>query len=109
MGGAGTVQVLISFDLLPGADDGYREFVTETGVPFWRRQPGVLKVSGYRNLLGGRPQIVALVECQSAEAALNVLASQEYRNIIKMQSKFVTNRSVCLLEPTGRTPAGEER
>jgi hypothetical protein len=98
------VQILISFDLRPGPEQEYADFVVQTGVPFWRSQPGILSVKGFRNILGASPRIVSEVECESLEAAQRVLDSAEYRAIVDQQARFVTNRSVLLLAPTGRTP-----
>jgi hypothetical protein len=97
------VQILISFDLRPGLDQEYSEFVVKTGVPFWRSQPGIVAVKGLRNILGASPRIVSEVECESLEAAMRVLASPEYQAIVDQQARFVTNRAVLLLAPTGRT------
>lgn len=96
------VQILISFDLRPGLDREYREFVVGTGVPYWRSQPGVLSVRGYRNILGASPRIVSEVDCESPEAAMRILTSAEYQAIVDQQARFVTGRSVLLLTPTGR-------
>jgi hypothetical protein len=98
------VQILISFDLRPGLDQEYNDFVVHSGVPFWRSQPGILSVKGFRNILGASPRIVSEVECENVEAAVRVLASSEYQAIVDQQARFVTNRSVLLLSPTGRTP-----
>jgi len=100
------VQILISFDLRPGLEQEYADFVVRTGVPFWRSQAGILSVKGFRNILGASPRIVSEVECESLDAALRVLASSEYQAIVDQQARFVTNRSVLLLAPTGRTPEG---
>jgi hypothetical protein len=97
------VQVLISFDLRPGLDQEYSDFVVKTGVPFWRSQPGLLAMRGYRNVLGSSPLIVAEADCESLEAAMRILASPEYHALVDQQARFVTNRSVLLLAPTGRT------
>ena len=99
------VQILISFDLQPGLEQEYAEFVTGTGVPFWRAQAGVVSVRGYRNILGASPRIVSEVDCESLEAAMRILASPEYQAIVDRQARFVTGRSVLLLAPTGRTQA----
>jgi len=97
------VQILISFDLRPGLEQEYAEFVTNNGLPFWRAQPGVLSVRGYRNILGASPRIVSEVDCESLEAAVRILARSEYQAIVEQQARFVTGRSVLLLAPTGRT------
>jgi hypothetical protein len=97
------VQILISFDLRPGLDQEYSDFVVDTGVPFWRSQPGLVSVKGYRNILGASPRIVSEVDCESLEAAIRILASAEYQAIVDQQARFVTGRSVLLLAPTGRT------
>jgi hypothetical protein len=98
------IQLLISFDLRPGLDQEYGDFVVHTGVPFWRAQSGILAVKGFRNVLGASPRIVSEVDCDSLDAALRVLNSPEYQAIVDRQARFVTNRSVLLLAPTGRTP-----
>lgn len=99
----GKVQILISFDLRHGLTQEYANFVTETGVPFWRAQPGVLSVRGYRNVLGASPRIVSEVDFEDLEAAMRILASAEYQTIVDQQARFVTGRGVLLLAPTGRT------
>lgn len=97
------VQILLSFDLRPGLEQEYKDFVVGTGVPFWRSQPGVLSVRGYRNILGASPRIISEVDCESPDAAMRILASAEYQDIVEQQARFVTGRSVLLLAPTGRT------
>jgi len=97
------VQILISFDLRPGAEPEYSEFVVKTGVPFWRSQAAVLSVRGYRNLSGSSPHIVSEVDCESLETAMGILESAQYQAIVEQQARFVTGRSVLLLAPTGRT------
>ena len=97
------VQILISFDLRPGLAQEYNDFVVKTGVPFWRSQPGVVSVRGYRNILGASPRIVSEVDCESLEAAMRILAGSDYQAIVDQQARYVTGRSVLLLAPTGRT------
>jgi hypothetical protein len=97
------VQILISFDLRPGLEQEYADFVIHTGVPFWRSQPGALSVKGFRNILGASPRIVSEVDCESLDAAMRILASCEYQAIVDQQARFVTGRAVLLLAPTGRT------
>ena len=97
------VQILITFDIRPELEEEYGRFVERVGMPFWRDRNGILAVRGFRNVLGGSPQIVAEVDCESLEAACSALFSPEYERVLKQQAKFVTNRSVCLLAPTGRT------
>lgn len=96
------VQILITFDIRPELEEEYRRFVEHVGMPFWRDRPGIVAVRGFRNVLGGSPQIVAEVDCESLEAACNALFSPEYEAILKQQARLVTNRSVWLLTPTGR-------
>jgi hypothetical protein len=103
------IQILISFDLLPGVQETYHDFVVNTGMPFWRNQTGVRAVRGFRNILGSHPQIIAQVDCEDLDAAIRVLSSSEYAAIVEEQSKFVTNREVWLLEPTGRTSTYDDR
>ena len=93
---------MISFDIRPGSEEGYARFVEDTGIPFWRDRPGIGAIRGFRNVLGCSPQIVAEVDCDSLEAACRALASPEYESILREQARFVTNRSVWLLTPTGR-------
>ena len=102
------VTIMISFDLLPGVEEEYGRFVTERGVPYWKRQEGLLEISGYRNLLGGSPHIVSQMKCRDGETALRILSDPEYREIVKEQARFVTDRSVLLLEPSGRTPQQDQ-
>ncbi len=97
------VQILISFNLRPGVEREYSAFVVEKGVPFWHTQQGIVAVRGYRNILGGTPQIFSEVDCDSLEDAMAVLSSQAYRAIVEQQAQFVTDRTVVLLAPTGRT------
>lgn len=102
------VVIMISFDLRPGVEEEYSAFVTQTGVPFWRRQEGLLEISGYTNLLGGSPQVVSQMKCRDAATALRILSDPEYKEIVRQQARFITGRQVLLLEPSGRTPAPEK-
>ena len=97
------VQILVTFDIRPGLEEDYARFVKDVGMPFWQDRPGILAVRGLRNVLGGSPQIVAEVDCESLESAWAALTDAEYESVLKQQSDFVTNRSVLLLTPTGRT------
>ena len=97
------VQILITFDIRPELEDEYSRFVKDVGMSFWRGRTGILAVRSFRNMPGDSPQIVAEVDCESLESACNVLASPEYQTILKQQARLVTNRSVWLLTPTGRT------
>jgi hypothetical protein len=97
------VQILISFDLRPGLDEEYNDFVVKTGVPFWRSQTGILSVKGFRNILGASPRIVSEIDCDSLAVAMRILASAEYQSIVDQQARFVTGRAALLLAPTGRT------
>jgi hypothetical protein len=95
-------QILITFDIRAGLEDEYARFVEDTGMPFWRDRPGIMAVRGFRNVLGGSPHIVAEVDCEGLEAARDALGSPEYQTVLEEQARFVTNRSVWLLTPTGR-------
>lgn len=103
------VQIMISFDVLPGMQEVYQDFVLSTGVPFWINQTDVLAVRGFRNILGSHSQIIAQVDCEDLGAAIRILSSPEYRAIVEEQSQFVTNRMIWLLEPTGRTLPYDDR
>jgi hypothetical protein len=83
-------------------EDEYARFVEDTGMPFWRNRSGIVAVKGFRNVLGGSPHIVSEIDCESLESARNALASPEYQSVLGQQARFVTNRSVWLLTPTGR-------
>jgi len=96
------MQILITFDIRPESEEEYGRFVEQIGMPFWRDRPGIVAVRGFRNMLGSSPQIVAEVDCDSLEAACDALFSPEYEKVLRQQAKFVTNRSVWLLTPTGR-------
>ena len=102
------VVIMISFDLRPGVEADYSDFVTRVGVPFWRRQEGLLEIAGYTNLLGASPQVVSQMKCRDAATALRILSDPEYKEIVRQQAEFVTGRQVLLLEPSGRTPSPEE-
>jgi hypothetical protein len=96
------VQILITFDIRAGLEEEYGRFVEHTGMSFWRDRPGIAAVRGFRNVLGGSPHIVAEVDCESLEAACDALSSPEYQSVLREQARFVTDRSVWLLTPTGR-------
>jgi hypothetical protein len=96
------VQILITFDIRPDSAEEYSRFVQNVGMPFWRDRPGILAVRGFRNVLGGSPHIVAEVDCETLEAACSALSSPEYQGVLQQQARFVENRTVCLLAPTGR-------
>lgn len=94
---------MITFDIRADLEEEYSQFVERVGMPFWRNRQGIVSVKGFRNVLGGSPQIVAEVDCECLETARDALASPEYQSILEQQAEFVINRSVWLLTPTGRT------
>ncbi|MBN1315158.1 MAG: hypothetical protein JXA42_06815 [Anaerolineales bacterium] len=101
------VRIQVSFDLLSGLEDEYDRFVVEEGIPFWKSQPGIISTKGFRNLSDGSPMIVSQVDCQDLETARRILESPSYAQVIRQQAKYVINRSVLLLAPTGRSMESE--
>lgn len=94
------VKLLISFDIVPGRESEYEEFLHSTGIPFWRGRPGIVAMRSYRTVIGPGPAVVAEIEFESAQVAMTALLSREYGEVKRRQAEYVTALSSKLLAPS---------
>ena len=93
-------KLLMSWNIRPGQEEAYFEFVVrELG-------PGLLKLGirptdAWYTQYGDRPQILAGGVAEDLESLQTALASDEWRNLKKKLSTYVTDYSHKIIHASG--------
>lgn len=85
-----TVKLLMSWDILPGREQEYFEFVVREFIPGIQRL-GLEPTDAWFTMYGDQPQIIAGALMPDREAVENVLQSSEWENLSEQLFTYVEN------------------
>ncbi len=84
------IKLLMSWDIIPGREQEYFEFVVREFIPEIQRL-GLEPTDAWVNVYGDQPQILTAAEIQDQESLQNVLVSAEWEDLIAELEAFVEN------------------
>jgi len=89
------------WDLIPGKEDEYTQFVIEKHIPIMKKI-GISMVGGYHVVVGGGPRIIAVGAVDSLQKLQKALETEDYQKITAGILRYVFNYESRILLPTGR-------
>ena len=87
-----SVKLLMSWDILPGREQEYFEFVVREFIPGMQRL-GLEPTDAWFTMYGDHPQIIAGMQIGSKPALDRILESVEWDNLTEHLLSFVTDFS----------------
>jgi hypothetical protein len=84
------VKLLMTWDILPGREQEYFEFVVRDFIPGVQRM-GMEPSDAWFTMYGGQPQILAAMQMPSIVSLQRVLASAEWKELIQRLLDYVEN------------------
>jgi hypothetical protein len=84
------VKLLMSWDILPGREQEYFEFVVRDFIPGIQRL-GLEPTDAWFTMYGDQPQIIAGAKMPNQKAVQNILQSAEWQNLTEQLLTFVEN------------------
>lgn len=85
-----TVKLLMSWDILPGRETEYFEFVVREFIPGIQRL-GLEPTDAWFTMYGDQPQIITGALMPNRQAVENVLQTNEWQNLSDQLFTFVEN------------------
>ncbi|MBN1666829.1 MAG: hypothetical protein JW862_07060 [Anaerolineales bacterium] len=96
-----TVKLLLTWDIIPGREQDYFEFVVQEFIPQVQRM-GLEPTDAWFTVYGDQPQILAAVRARNYNNLQHVLASQEWGGLTNRLLDYVENLNVrTVLERPG--------
>jgi hypothetical protein len=84
------VKLLMTWDILPGREQEYFEFVVRDWIPGLQRM-GMEPSDAWFTMYGKQPQILAAAQMPSISTLENVLTSSEWENLTQQLLDYVEN------------------
>ena len=84
------VKILMTWDILPGREQEYFEFVVRDWIPGIQRM-GMEPSDAWFTMYGGQPQILAAAQMPSINAVHNILDSNDWKELTTRLLDFVEN------------------
>jgi len=94
------VKLLMSWDIKPGRDSEYFEFVVREFVPGITRL-GLQPTEAWFTIYGDRPQVLTGGITDDMEAMQKILDSDEWQNLHEKLLEMVTNYRQKIVRATG--------
>lgn len=95
------MKLLMEWDILPGHDGQYLEFVVGEFAPAVMRM-GLQIVDAWYTLHGNRPQILVAGVTPDKETLDRILHSQEWENLLTELHKYIHNYQQKIVPDRGR-------
>jgi hypothetical protein len=83
-----SVKLLMTWDILPGREQEYFEFVVRDFIPGMQRL-GLEPSDAWFTMYGEKPQIMAAAQMPTLGALNKVLASQEWSDLTRLLMDYV--------------------
>jgi len=85
-----TVKLLMTWDILPGREQEYFEFVVRDFVPGLQRI-GLEPNDAWFTMYGTNPQIMVAVQAPGVQMVEDVMASSDWKNLTQSLLEYVEN------------------
>ncbi len=95
-----TVKLLMSWNIKPGREQEYFEFVVREWVPGMQRL-GLEPTDAWYTLYGQAPQILAGVTADSLKVMRQVLETEEWQALLGQLNTFVDDYAQKVIQATG--------
>ena len=90
------VKLLMTWDILPGREQEYFEFVVRDFIPGMQRL-GLEPSDAWFTMYGEHPQIMAAAQMPSLNLLNKVLESQEWADLVKLLMDYVEDFKVKIV------------
>lgn len=90
------VKLLMTWDILPGREQEYFEFVVRDFIPGMQRL-GLEPSDAWFTMYGEHPQIMAAAQMSSLDSLNKVLETQEWADLVKLLMDYVENFKVKIV------------
>jgi hypothetical protein len=84
------VKLLMNWDILPGREQEYFEFVVRDFIPAMQRL-GMEPSDAWFTMYGDQPQIMVSAQMPSASSLQRILASEDWKNLTQQLLDYVEN------------------
>lgn len=84
------VKLLMTWDILPGREQEYFEFVVRDFIP-GLQQLGMEPSDAWFTMYGNQPQIMTSAQMPTITSLQNVIQSSEWRDLINLLDEYVEN------------------
>lgn len=84
------VKLLMSWDILPGREQEYFEFVVREFIPGMQRL-GLEPTDAWFTMYGDQPQIIAGAKMANQQSLERIIQSEEWVNLTEQLLSFVEN------------------
>ncbi|MDD5006917.1 MAG: hypothetical protein PHU49_00665 [Syntrophorhabdaceae bacterium] len=94
------VLFIQNWDVVPGFEDEYARFITETYIPETTTMD-LISVGGYYVEMGFGPRIIAVLSAKDAPDLARVVTTERFENLTVRLKAFVYDYGSYVLAPTG--------
>jgi hypothetical protein len=94
------VKLLMTWDIVPGKEQEYFEFVVRDFVPGMQRL-GITPTEAWYTTYGERPQILTGGIAESLKAMQEALTTDDWKDLREQLMEYVTNFSYKVIGATG--------
>ncbi len=84
------VKILMTWDILPGREQEYFEFIVRDWIPGLQRM-GMEPSDAWFTMYGNRPQIMTAAQVSGLSSLQHVLDSQDWKELTGRLSDYVEN------------------
>ncbi len=92
-----TVKLIMTWDILPGREQDYFEFVVREYIPAMQ-QLGLEPSDAWFTMYGNQPQIMSTAQMSTLEAMDNVLKSADWDSLTRRLMDYVDNFEYKVVE-----------
>jgi hypothetical protein len=94
------VKLLLTWDILPGREQEYFEFVVRDFIPGVQRM-GMEPSDAWFTMYGSQPQILAALQMSSIASVQRVLDSSEWKELTQRLLDYVDNYEYKVVQARG--------
>ncbi len=94
------VKLLMTWDILPGREQEYFEFVVRDFIPGVQRM-GMEPSDAWFTMYGSQPQILAAMQMSSITSLQRVLDSSEWKDLTQRLMDYVDNYEYKVVQARG--------
>ncbi len=94
------VKLLMTWDILPGREQDYFEFVVRDFIPSVQKL-GMEPTDAWFTMYGNRPQILAGIQMPSISSMQNILVSEDWKDLTRRLLDYVENLDYKLVQARG--------
>jgi hypothetical protein len=94
------IKLLMSWDIRPGKEADYMEFITEEFAPGMARL-GIQPTEAWYTVAGNGPQVLSGGVIEDQETLMNILRGKEWRELEKKLLAYVINYKYKIIPASG--------